>query len=541
MESATRGLLQAADAGEAGRHTDSSVHSTGDSRLSFSSHDVRSSGVLLSGELPFLASARAAPLEEASLKPIPFARTLGFGIGHHLNDMCASCWFTYLLVYLQKGSVSLPSGVAGAVFLAGQVADAVATPMVGLASDATPPRISCCRALGLGRRKLWHFGGTIVASAAFVLTFLGRTPFPDGSRAEVVYLAIFAGVFNFGWASVQVSHLALIPEIHSSPIERTRLQTARFGSTIAANLEVFLLFALVSMVVPRSLTFAALAGAIVAIGLVTTIVFHASTPEPSPTPSEAVVESQRDAQSATAAAPPRVPEAAPVAPTRTRACDWFARAEFYTTAATYMSTRLLANVSQTYLQFFAVDTLRMDVWALSAVPVTLYVASLLATSYQAALARRASRALAYTAGGLLSVGALIGLSLLPPAPDPLHLCVFPLVALLGVGVCGCTVTSVSIIDELIGEATDSSAFVYGALSFTDKLSGGVTVYLIQLHRQHIEDSQCSRTPSQHGRADCLALDHFILVVLSYGCAIAVGCGMLFAWLNHAARRSYSCH
>lgn len=52
-------------------------------------------------------------------------------------------------------------------------------------------------------------------------------------------------------------------------------------------------------------------------------------------------------------------------------------------------------------------------------------------------------------------------------------------ALLGAGGSVMLVTSLSITADLIGPNVESGAFVYGAMSFTDKLSNGVAVVLIQ--------------------------------------------------------------
>jgi hypothetical protein len=41
------------------------------------------------------------------------------------------------------------------------------------------------------------------------------------------------------------------------------------------------------------------------------------------------------------------------------------------------------------------------------------------------------------------------------------------------------VTSLSLVTDLIGKNTDSGAFVYGAMSFTDKLSNGVAVAVLE--------------------------------------------------------------
>lgn len=41
------------------------------------------------------------------------------------------------------------------------------------------------------------------------------------------------------------------------------------------------------------------------------------------------------------------------------------------------------------------------------------------------------------------------------------------------------VTSLGLTADLIENATDTAAFVYGAMSFTDKLANGVAIVVIQ--------------------------------------------------------------
>ena len=40
--------------------------------------------------------------EDPPAKKLPFRQVLGYGLGHVFNDICASLWFTYLLIFLQK-------------------------------------------------------------------------------------------------------------------------------------------------------------------------------------------------------------------------------------------------------------------------------------------------------------------------------------------------------------------------------------------------------------------------------------------------------
>lgn len=79
---------------------------------------------------------------------------LGYGVGHILNDVCASLWFTYLLVFFHL-VLEFNASQAGNLMLVGQIVDALSTPFVGYHSDHTDNSIS----LRYGRRKLWHLFG----------------------------------------------------------------------------------------------------------------------------------------------------------------------------------------------------------------------------------------------------------------------------------------------------------------------------------------------------------------------------------------------
>ena len=56
------------------------------------------------------------------------------------------------------------------------------------------------------------------------------------------------------------------------------------------------------------------------------------------------------------------------------------------------------------------------------------------------------------------------------------------------------ITSVSMEHDLVGDETQTGAFIYGILSFTDKLSCGILVFIAQL----ILDNNCPKDPD-----DCL--------------------------------------
>lgn len=158
---------------------------------------------------------------ETRQSAISWRTRLSYGVGHVLNDLTASMWFTYLLVYLHKviGFSSINSGV---LMLIGQVADAIATPLVGIESDRT------AGSSFYGRRKIWHLVGVISVIVSFPFIFnLCITCENSAHWAQFIYYSPFIVVFQFGWASTQISHLSMIPEIANNESEKCGLNALR--------------------------------------------------------------------------------------------------------------------------------------------------------------------------------------------------------------------------------------------------------------------------------------------------------------------------
>lgn len=137
---------------------------------------------------------------------------------------------------------------ATAACAAGLSQDAVATPLVGLGSDATTgfPQ------WGLGKRKIWNFAGVLLVTLSYTFVFAVCAPclatghpvfyHEDSSfqTQKTIALAIACAIFNLGWAAVQVSHMSLVPELTTQDGKRVLLNAVRYGNTILSNLIVFL-------------------------------------------------------------------------------------------------------------------------------------------------------------------------------------------------------------------------------------------------------------------------------------------------------------
>ena len=78
---------------------------------------------------------------------------LAYSVGHVFNDLCASMWFTYLLVFLQRvaGFSHFDSGL---LLFWGQLVDALCTPVIGYLSDRYASVACWC-----ARQKVWHIIG----------------------------------------------------------------------------------------------------------------------------------------------------------------------------------------------------------------------------------------------------------------------------------------------------------------------------------------------------------------------------------------------
>ena len=191
--------------------------------------DADEKTLLSSGSAP-----RHNPSDRRVLKPnitpctpprrrLHWARKLSYGVGHVFNDLAASMWFTYLILFYHK-VVQLDNALAGTLLLIGQVVDGLATPVIGYLCDITPFWY-----LGFGRRKIWHLLGTALVAMSLFFFWHECLPCKHDTPLgwQIVWYAVFIAIFQFGWASVQISHLSLIPELTDDENERVGLNAIR--------------------------------------------------------------------------------------------------------------------------------------------------------------------------------------------------------------------------------------------------------------------------------------------------------------------------
>ena len=194
----------------------------------------------------------------------------GYSVGHVANDLCASMWFIYLsyfLIYV----VDLEPHIAGLCLLSGQIADGITTPIVGYFSDKID---APC-----GRRNTWFYMGSILVAPAFTCIFFSFDFFTTEGGRNAWYL-IWPAIFNVGWASVQISHLAIVNQLSFSQRKRDKMVVNRNGFTYAANIFILSMALILFFVVDSQVTqFRVLGLLAVGVGSTTTIFYVMVVPE----------------------------------------------------------------------------------------------------------------------------------------------------------------------------------------------------------------------------------------------------------------------
>ncbi|GAB2300487.1 hypothetical protein Dimus_034532 [Dionaea muscipula] len=108
----------------------------------------------------------------------------------------------------------------------------------------------------------------------------------------------------------------------------------------------------------------------------------------------------------------------------------------------------------------------------------------------------------YSAGGALWIFCGVGFLLLPQS---FKVFMYFLSFLVGIANALITVTGISMQSVLVGEDLNGCAFVYGSLSFMDKISCGIVLYILESFQNSSSNIQVLSTPYTHFSVSRLGL------------------------------------
>ena len=162
----------------------------------------------------------------------------------------------------------------------------------------------------------------------------------------------------------------------------------------------------------------------------------------------------------------------------TRVLDWLMRPGVYFVGCVYMATRLFVNLTQAYVPFYLQDSINVGPNYLAVIPLVQFTASFL-SSFPTSLANQHwGRHLTWLLGSLLGLVTALLVQTVPDADMQLY-GIFLVAVLIGASSCILLITSLGLTADLIGSEKGSSAFLYGLMSLTDKVSNGLAVLVIQ--------------------------------------------------------------
>ncbi|ERN04444.1 hypothetical protein AMTR_s00133p00099940 [Amborella trichopoda] len=390
--------------------------------------------------------------DDVGNRPLGRCSAFYYGVGHMLNDITSSCWFTYILLFLTE--IGLSPRDAATVMLSGQVADGVTTIFVGELIDR------------FGRFKLWHAGGSILVAISFSSVFgdclscevLGI----DSPTLRTIGYSIFAAIFNVGWAATQVSHMSMVNCITLNSTSRVALTSCRNAFTMVANLSLYTIAFVVFKVINGTTSdgiekqYRWIAYFSIFVGSCFVCLFLFGTKEP------------------------RLKQHSPRrSHQRVLWNYWFQKILYYQVALVYVLTRLATNVSQALLAFYVIDDLHMTQSSKASIPAIIYICSFMAsvTLQEFEWTGRRLKSI-FTAGAILWIFSGAGILILPS-----KMCNFLYIIAIFIGVSNAfmTVTAVGMESFLVGRDLNGCAFVYGSLSFLDKISCGIALYTLELY------------------------------------------------------------
>lgn len=155
----------------------------------------------------------------------PVLRRFSCGVGSVLNEI-QSQLISFRLVFFMN-VVGLSATEAGVLALYGKISQAAATPLCTFLEERIKiPFLS----RKLGRRKSWHFIGTMLLTIVLPLYFGPCFPCKsDGGHWQLmVYILTLSTVLSTSVSLIELGHLTLIPIIAKNQAEAIELNALRF-------------------------------------------------------------------------------------------------------------------------------------------------------------------------------------------------------------------------------------------------------------------------------------------------------------------------
>ncbi|CRK96281.1 CLUMA_CG009703, isoform A [Clunio marinus] len=398
---------------------------------------------------------------------LSFFLKIGYGFGHVYNDLSATIWFSYILLYL-KDVLEMPNE-AGYLMMLGQIADAVFSAIVGLMTDR------------YYTKRNWHMMGTLIVILSFPFLFmLEQNVLPY--LAKIFYFILFITLFQCGWATVQISHLAILPELSITHKDRSDLNSVRYCMSIFSNITVFTIAWTVLHIRNRNSEsigpndfdkFRNITIFLTAIGILTTIIFEGSL-------SLSKYNKRREDKFATSELDDSTSKSSSV-----EIINVLKDLQLYKIAFLYTFSRLFLVICIIYIPIWLNDFMKtrtdQTIENIAIIPLIFFVASFVAAFLLKYLNQKLSHKIVYCAGSLISISGCVWIffSISLGANELIGIAI-----LLGAGSSTTQISSLCITADLIGDKAEHGGLIYSIITVCDKLFSGIIIFVIENLEAH---------------------------------------------------------
>jgi Na+/melibiose symporter-like transporter len=142
-----------------------------------------------------------------------------------------------------------------------------------------------------------------------------------------------------------------------------------------------------------------------------------------------------------------------------------------------MSSRLFIAISQSFISFYLQYTISLPPDYVAVIPLVMYISGFFVSIVLRFATKRYGYKICFALSCLIELGGCLwiwfGCNMSTAKYE-----IYPVAILMGAGGSAMLITSLAIVASLIGSNLEGSGFVYGAMSFVDKVSCGIALMLL---------------------------------------------------------------
>ena len=159
--------------------------------------------------------------------------------------------------------------------------------------------------------------------------------------------------------------------------------------------------------------------------------------------------------------------------------DWFQNSQYYLIGLIYLSSRLIYKVSLSYIVYYIEFTLNLEKKFNAIVPLVMFTSGLAMAAIVELAKKNIGMNIIFIVSCILGLIACLEILIGCQNVESCQYEIIVIAILLGASISIHQTCSLSMIACLVGPNVESGGFVYGTMSFVEKIAVGVAIMLVQ--------------------------------------------------------------